>query len=620
MSGPSKGETSAGASGGGSRDAKDSSTSRIDGDGMLKVALVAINQPGYRSLALAYLRAYAGSDDRLSERVAFQTLDLDASSSPWLTAYRLARLDADLVAFSVMCWSATDIFETCRVFSEIDPGTRIVLGGPEVGPIAESVLAEQPWVDAIVRGEGEETFAELLLAVSTGRDLGEVAGVTARTRDGVVSAPDRPLIQDLDRIPSPYLTGVLGPIDGSTYLETYRGCQRKCAFCFEGKGYGKLRFFSDERVAAEIESITAASGVTSFSFIDPILNLTDRRLEWLASVLEPAAARGACLHTVEIDIERIGPSQARLLRRAGVVSVESGPQTIGREALERCRRSFDQDRFTASVAALKADGISVECDLIVGLPGDTCEDVLEGMSFLVSLDPGKIQCSTLRVLPGTEFWASAADLGLHFDGRAPHEVIRTPDIGFADLRRLELMGHVLQEEYATRLSSRRPAGARRPAGGSAPRRGLGPPQRTPARYPSMPRARPRAAFAWPIGEVRRRSSRGWDKKASSGSTTGTFDQLNPVMSPRATIPRSGRPSSLTSASWTMPAALRDLAAIGFVHLFTAGYCMEVPLGGRFGMLSRWMRTNRSAPLRFASSARSLFEMLATWLRRQRTTA
>lgn len=423
----------------------------MSGGGPLKVALVALNQPGYRSLALGYLRAYAEADERLAGKVAFLTVDLDTTLDPWLVAFRVAQLGPDVVAFSVMCWNAEAIYHACDIIGRIDPKIVLVLGGPEVGPIAERVAHDVPCVSAIVRGEGEETFAELLHILRKGKDPTRVPGVTARRKDEVVSAPDRPLIDDLDSIPSPYLSGVLHPIEGATYLETYRGCAHHCGYCFEGKNYGRLRFFSEERVEAEVALIASTPGLASFSFVDPVFNLTDKRLEWLSNVMAPYAARGTRLHTVEVDIERIGSAQASLMKRAGVVSVETGPQSVGRVALETCRRRFDPERFATGVQALKAEGIRVECDLIIGLPGDTPTDVLDGFCFVLSKDPGKIQCSSLRVLPGTDLWARADELGLSFDQQPPHEVVSTPQMSFADLRRLEVMGFALQEEYAARL-------------------------------------------------------------------------------------------------------------------------------------------------------------------------
>jgi radical SAM superfamily enzyme YgiQ (UPF0313 family) len=417
----------------------------------MKVALLALNSPGYQSLALAYLRAYAQADRRLAGRAAFQTLDLTIESDPWWVAWRVLGLEPDVLGVSVTCWNARAVYEVCRIVGQVRPECAIVLGGPEVGAIAEDVMRANPAVHAVVRGEGEATFADLLDVVAGGGKAWRVEGVTARKGDDVVSAPDRALIADLDSVPSPYLTGLLAPIDGGSYLETYRGCPHRCAYCFEGKGYGRLRHFSEARVAAEIEAVAGAPGVRSFSFIDPVFNLTSDRLGTLSARRAPHAARGVRLHTIEVDIERVDDETAALLVAAGVASVETGPQTIGRAALETCRRGFDRERFARGVRALRTVGISVECDLIVGLPGDDVFDFLAGLRFVLSLDPGAVQSSTLHVLPGTDLWERAVELGLSFDAEPPHEIVATPHVPFREMRRAEVLADSAQRAYRARV-------------------------------------------------------------------------------------------------------------------------------------------------------------------------
>lgn len=425
-------------------------------DGPLRCVFLGLNSPGYDSLALGYLRAYAQADARIAGRVAFQTLDLTVDTDPWWVAWRVLGLECDVLAISVTCWNARAVYEVCRIVGSVRPECAIVLGGPEVSPIGEDVLTAHPEVTAVVRGEGEVTFADLLHELASGGKLWRVDGLALRTADGIISTPDRALVADLDSLPSPYLTGVMRPRDGGAYLETYRGCPHHCAYCFEGKGYGRIRSFSDARITAEIEAVAGTPDVSSFSFIDPVFNLTGERLRTLSTLLAPYAANGMRLHTIEIDIERIDDEAAGLLRSAGVASCETGPQTIGTAALEACRRGFDRERFEAGVAALRRAGISLECDLIVGLPGDSAYDFLAGLRFCIGLDPGIVQSSTLHVLPGTELWDDADAHGLRFDREPPHEVIATPDVSFRDLRRAEVLASSVQASYRARTRGGRP--------------------------------------------------------------------------------------------------------------------------------------------------------------------
>ena len=96
-------------------------------------------------------------------------------------------------------------------------------------------------------------------------------------------------------------------------------------------------------------------------------------------------------------------------------------------------------------------GISVECDLIVGLPGDTANDVRDSLDFVLSLDPGRVQLSTLHVLPGTDLWHRAQELGLVYDPQPPHELIQTAQLSYAELRQLEVSGNAATALYRARI-------------------------------------------------------------------------------------------------------------------------------------------------------------------------
>ncbi|MCX8007928.1 MAG: hypothetical protein N3B11_07475 [Coriobacteriia bacterium] len=118
----------------------------------LRVVLLALNSPGYRSLGCAYVRAYAQHDRHLSGLVAFQTLDLDAGTDPWWVAYRVLQLEPDVIGASFTCWSARDMHEALRVVRAASPSTFVVAGGPEVSPVAVTALERHAHLDS--RGAG----------------------------------------------------------------------------------------------------------------------------------------------------------------------------------------------------------------------------------------------------------------------------------------------------------------------------------------------------------------------------------------------------------------------------------------------------------------------------------
>jgi anaerobic magnesium-protoporphyrin IX monomethyl ester cyclase len=402
------------------------------------VALIGISQPGYRCLANGYLRESLKQDGRLPS-LALATLEFDTTVDAWWIVYDVLALQypPDVLCFSVYCWNARIVYEVLDILYEVRPDAKIVLGGPEVGPIADELHKRFPRLTYIVKGEGEQAICDVIHALTHERDLALL--------------PQREPIANLDTIPSPYSDAYPPAIDGSAYIETFRGCPHACSYCYEGKGVSRIRSFSWDRIEKDIKRLATTPGMKSFSFVDSVFNLTKDRLQRLSDILAPYARRGLRLHTIEVDIESIDDEQAALLKRAGVVSVETGPQTTGKKALALCNRTLDSEAYLRGIEACKRVGIRVEADLIIGLPGDTVSDVLESFQFVVDADPGIIQASTLHVLPGTQLWDQADELGLHFDKNPPHEVIKTADISYTDLRNLEVFGLALGALYRARL-------------------------------------------------------------------------------------------------------------------------------------------------------------------------
>jgi len=158
---------------------------------------------------------------------------------------------AGITSFSLNLTMASKILQKVKRFS---PDTVTVWGGPHVSFDDREVLHQHPWVDVVVRGEGEETLAEVVDRVRLGKDFEGVLGTTCRGKDGDFSInPSRPFREDLDQLPRPAwhllkLSQYRAFGDGAS-LMTSRGCPHRCVFCVGRKMIGaKGRFRKPEAV------------------------------------------------------------------------------------------------------------------------------------------------------------------------------------------------------------------------------------------------------------------------------------------------------------------------------------------------------------------------------------
>jgi len=413
-----------------------------------KIALISYNWANHFSLALGYLKAYALQDHSIRQNTDIEIIDFDTEGlNVQQVIYYLSQRKPNIVGFSCYCWNVEKVLDTARILKTIHPDIKIVLGGPEVGPIGAKYLREHSFLDVVIKGEGEITFSELLEYYLGQAGIEEIAGITYRSNGQVIENPDRPPIENLSEIPSPYLEGILIPRDKVTYIETYRGCIFKCHYCFEGKNLPKLRFFPDERVKKEIDFIMSHPEIKTFHFVDTVFNFRKDRLEKIAGMIASANRYGAELRTVEIIAEFVDKETVELFKKAHVRSIETGPQTVNEDTLKNVNRFYKAEQFRNGVRLLEDNGIEVTADLIIGLPGDTFFKFVKSVKTLMDMKPTTLVFSILHVLPGTILYEKSKDFALKFDDKAPHLVLSAPDFPYEDIDKAVIMAYSLDKEY-----------------------------------------------------------------------------------------------------------------------------------------------------------------------------
>ena len=146
------------------------------------------------------------------------------------------------------------------------PDVRIIYGGVFPTYHWREVLAQEPQIDVIVRGEGEETIRQVARALETGAELGDVAGVAVRRNGVPYATPAAPVIRDLDA----YRIG-WELIDLSRYsywggkravvIQFSRGCPHLCNYCGQRGFWTLWRHRDPKKLAAEIAWLHRTHGV-----------------------------------------------------------------------------------------------------------------------------------------------------------------------------------------------------------------------------------------------------------------------------------------------------------------------------------------------------------------------
>ncbi|MGW7518205.1 KedN5 family methylcobalamin-dependent radical SAM C-methyltransferase [Streptomyces sp. NPDC054796] len=370
-------------------------------------------------LAAGYLKALLDADADLSPEVDVRIHNLRGGSSVTDMARSIFEDDVpDVLAFSVLGWNYRNFAHLAELHKQLKPDGHTVFGGNHVSHQAKKVFRECPTVDIIVNGEGELTFRDLITALLKDRkepDLTSTPGLSFRTPDGeFTTTEDRARIDDLDVLPSPFLTGAIPLLDHNGHfpyefalLETNRGCPYKCSFCYWGGATGqRVRSFSRERLAAELDLFGFHKVPTVF-LCDANFGMLEADEEFTEDLLRvnekygfPAALEANWAKNKSQRFHRI----VRTLRDRGFKSSFTlALQTLSDEALtDMKRRNMKLNQWEELADWLADEGMESFVELIWGAPGETTESFFEGYDRLAEKVP-RIAVYPLLLLPNTAY-------------------------------------------------------------------------------------------------------------------------------------------------------------------------------------------------------------------------
>ncbi len=301
---------------------------------------------------------------------------------------RLAEAKADVVGATAITPSIYKAERALQIAKDANPDTVTVLGGIHATFMYRQVLSEAPWIDAIVRGEGEEVFVELIGAVADGRwpaAREDIRGIAYAEGEKILATQASPTIKDLDAITPDWSVlewekYIYIPMNCRVAIPNMaRGCPFTCSFCSQWKFWRDYRIRDPKKVVDEIETLVNEQQVGFFILADeePTIN----RKKFVA-FCEELIARGLPdkilwgINTRVTDILR----DEKLLpfyRKAGLIHVSLGTEAAAQLKLDRFNKETTVAENKKAVQLLRKAGIVVEAQFIVGLENETLETLEE---------------------------------------------------------------------------------------------------------------------------------------------------------------------------------------------------------------------------------------------------
>jgi len=329
-------------------------------------------------------------------------------------ADRVVEENPDVVGFSVQCTTYPAALNIAKRIRKRIGNVKIVFGGHNAGFVDTVTLERFGFVDCIVRGEGEKTFAELIEAYATGKGEAGVKGVTFRKDGKIIRNPDRPLIDDLDTLPLPnysyapcfdeYRKACNLP-RSIVILEIGRGCPHRCIYCSESIMWRrKTRTFSVDRVVKEMIHLRDAFGAECFLLAYDQFTANRAYVERFCQRLIEEGLNKLPWYCIS-RLDTVDSDLLALMREAGCESMCYGIDSGSKRTLSFIHKKIDEGILYQRVGETAEAGIIPTLSFVIGFPEEERNDIDETLTLalqcgIIGNNNPLVQMPT--VLPGTE--------------------------------------------------------------------------------------------------------------------------------------------------------------------------------------------------------------------------
>ncbi|NHJ19399.1 MAG: radical SAM protein [Candidatus Lokiarchaeota archaeon] len=285
-------------------------------------------------------------------------------------------------------------------------GFATVLGGWHPNFEYSKVL-KHPFVDLIVRGEGEITFREII----KNKDLEDIKGISYKDNGSIINNEDRPLIKDLDKLPIPtrklrnkdsYHQIFQMPIDA---IETSRGCPFKCTFCNIHQFYrGTYRTKSIERVIQELKIIVSQNKSQNVLIVDDNFTANIKRVDKICDRLIEEGIKLDLTCQSRIDVIKNNPDVIKKMAKAGFWLFFLGIETFSQKSLDNIDKKVTFRDIAKAIKILHENNILIIGSMLIGSKYDEEEQDTDLMIKIVrKLGIDFPLYSIMTPLPGTKF-------------------------------------------------------------------------------------------------------------------------------------------------------------------------------------------------------------------------
>lgn len=284
------------------------------------------------------------------------------------------------ICLGITCMTGYQIHDGLRAAKAVKqeyPNIPIVWGGwhPSILP---NKTVSSPFVDIVVRGQGEITFTELVHKLENNLPLDDVTGITYKKNERIIENPDRPL-EDINNFPPlPYhLLDVERIIrvseNGSRTIDYISsvGCPHGCTFCADFRiNKGKWSGLKAERVVNDIDSLVKRYNINAVVIHDSNFFVDEQRIVRICKGVLEKEIRikwGQPNGRTE-RLLRYHEDTWKLMKQSGFDQILVGAESGSQQVLDFICKAANVNDTIRLAEICKGHGIGFVLSLMLGFP------------------------------------------------------------------------------------------------------------------------------------------------------------------------------------------------------------------------------------------------------------
>jgi len=339
-------------------------------------------------------------------RAGYEVCIIDSTITPNFRKRVLEELK-DALCLGVSLVTGPMIKETVQIARDakrLYPDKPVILGGWHPSLLPDQTLAA-PYVDVVVKGQGEDALLEVVERIAAGESLRGVLGVGYKADGGLIFNPSRPLKPIRELPPKAYELANFDAYERvcgrrwGMYTSSL-ACPYNCGYCTNDGVYGrKWNAIEAERVAEETTDLVSRYGLKLLWIVDDNFLVDRERAVLIAEgIVRTGVKFEWSIQSSTNLVCRLTVDELKLLKRAGLSQVSQGADTGSPKVMELMGKTFQKlDTIHQAAQKLTAAGIRPSFNMIFGYPGEGEKERRESIKLIMDV---------CRRYPGAEFWTN----------------------------------------------------------------------------------------------------------------------------------------------------------------------------------------------------------------------